>query len=306
MGQAQAELAKIPPPPSVAPPQTTTADGLVFSKDADQAQPISKPAEPAATQPEAKPAEQAAPAMVTQPLTAQTFSAEDSAVADRLRELVEGKLQQFVPHGPDRAGVLAFYRDRNFAPLWTAAGKPAPRAEQAATFLHGVAADGLDPVDYPTPAFGDADPAKLAADELALTNSVVSFARHASIGRVAFTRVSGAVYYDQKAPNPADVLGQIAGSTDIRATLDAFNPRAPQYKALKAELAAVRSGRTAEPKASPVRAQSVCRQQARRKASIAPRTPRPRTASRRPRAPTPSSPTWSAGAGCRTTSARPM
>ena len=47
-----------------------------------------------------------------------------------------------------------------------------------------------------------------------LTNSVISFARHASIGRVAFSRVSGAVWYDQKAPNPADVLGQIAGSAD--------------------------------------------------------------------------------------------
>ena len=64
-------------------------------------------------------------------LTAQTLSAEDTAVADRLRELVESKLQQFVPQEQDRAGVLAFYRDRNFAPLWTASGKPAPRAEQA-------------------------------------------------------------------------------------------------------------------------------------------------------------------------------
>ncbi len=251
-GQAHAELAKTPAAPvSVSPPQTTTTDGLVFSKDADQAKPIDRLAEPAAGQPEAKPAEQAAQPMVTETFTAQTLSAEDTAVADRLREMVEGKLQQFVPHGADRAGVLAFYRDRNFAPLWTVSGKPAPRAEQAATFLRGVAADGLDPVDYPTPTFGNADPAKLAADELALTNSVVSFARHASIGRVAFTRVSGAVYYDQKAPNPADVLGQIARSTDIRATLDAFNPRAPQYKALKAELAAIRSGRSTELKSEP-------------------------------------------------------
>ena len=97
--------------------------------------------------------------------------------------------------------MLAFYRARNFAPIWIVSGKAAPRAGQAAAFLQGVAADGLDPADYPTPGFGNADPAKLAADELALTNSVVTFARHASIGRVAFTRVSGAVYYDQKAPN---------------------------------------------------------------------------------------------------------
>ena len=87
---------------------------------------------------------------------------------------------------------------------------------------------------------------KLAADELALTNSVLTFARHASIGRVAFTRVSGAVYFDQKAPDAADVLGKIADSKDVRATLDAFNPQSPQYKALKTELAAVRSGKGIE------------------------------------------------------------
>ena len=250
-GQANAELAKIPvAATTVAPPETTTTDGLVFSKDADQAKPIDKATEPAAprtqAQPEAKPAEQAAPAMVTPIL-----SAEDAAVADRLRDLAENKLQQYVPQAQDRAGVLAFYRARNFAPIWVASGKPAPRAEQASAFLQGVAADGLDPADYPAPGFGNADPAKLAADELAMTNSAVTFARHASIGRVAFTRVSGAVYYDQKAPNAADVLGQARRGTDVRATLDAFNPQAPGYKALKAQLAAVRNGQSAEPKPEP-------------------------------------------------------
>jgi murein L,D-transpeptidase YcbB/YkuD len=258
-GHANAELAKIPvAATSVAPPETTTTDGLVFSKDADQAKPMDKPAEPAAfpaqAQPEAKPTEQAAPAMVTPTLSAQSLNAEDAAVTDRLRDLAENKLQQFVPQAQDRAGVLAFYRARNFAPIWVASGKPAPRAEQASAFLKGVAADGLDPADYPAPGFGNADPAKLAADEMSMTNSVVSFARHASIGRVAFTRVSGAVYYDQKAPNAADVLGQIAGSTDLRATLDAFNPQAPGYKALKAlkaQLAAIRNGQSAESKPEP-------------------------------------------------------
>ena len=148
-GHAQAELAKIPvAAATVAPPETTTADGLVFSKDADQARPMDKATEPAASpaqvQPEAKPAEQAAPAMVTP-----TLSAEDAAVADRLRDLAETKLQQYVPHAQDRAGVLAFYRARNFAPIWAASGKPAPRAGEARVFLLNVAADGLDPARLP-------------------------------------------------------------------------------------------------------------------------------------------------------------
>jgi murein L,D-transpeptidase YcbB/YkuD len=227
---------------TVAPPETTSTDGLVFSKDADQAKPIDKPGEQAAPagqmQEPAKPAE-AKPAEPTTPAVA--LSAEDTAVAAQLKELVETKLSQYVPREQDRAGVLTFYKARNFAPLWIASGKPAPRTEQAKAFLKGVAADGLDPAHYATPGF--TDPAKLAADELALTNSVITFARHASIGRVAFTRVSGAVYYDQKAPNPADVLGKLAESGNARATLDAFNPQAPAYKALKAQLADLRGGK---------------------------------------------------------------
>ena len=39
------------------------------------------------------------------------------------------------------------------------------------------------------------------------------------------------------------MLGKLADSTDVRATLDAFNPQAPAYKALKAQLADVRSGK---------------------------------------------------------------
>ncbi len=240
--QVRAEPGAIAAPSAtVAPPETTTPGGLVFSKDADQAKPMDKPGEQAA--PGARPSDQFTPAPA-----AQNLSAEDAAVAAQLRDLAENKLSQYVPKSQDRAGVLAFYQARNFAPSWIESGKQAPRAKQAAAFLKDVAADGLDPADYPAPGFGNADPTKLAADELALTNSVVTFARHASIGRVAFTRVSGAVYFDQKAPSAADVLGKIVESKDVRASLDAYNPQAPQYKALKAQLAAIRSGKNDEPK----------------------------------------------------------
>jgi len=231
---------------TVAPPATTTSEGQMFSKEAPAAKPIDQ-AKPNQVEP-AQPALQAAPteSQPAKQATAQ-LSAEDAAVAEQLKSLIETKLSQYVSREQDRAGVLAFYQSREFAPVWLAAGKVAPRAQQAMDYLHGVAADGLDAADYPTPQFGDADPSKLAAAELALTNSVLTFARHASIGRVAFTRVSGAVYFDQKAPGANDVLGKVAASSDVRATLDAFNPRAPQYKALKAELAAARSGKDVQP-----------------------------------------------------------
>ena len=47
----------------------------------------------------------------------------------------------------------------------------------------------------------------------------------------------------RRRPSAADVLGKLADSTDVRARSTQFNPQAPGYKALKAELAAVRSGK---------------------------------------------------------------
>jgi L,D-transpeptidase YcbB len=167
-------------------------------------------------------------------------SAEDVAVTERLRDSVENNLQQYVPRGQDRDGIKEFYRKRSFVPLWVSAGKLLSHGQQAMEFLRGVAADGLDPQDYPTPRFVDPNPSRLAADELTLTNSIATFLRHASTGRVAFTRVSGSIYFDLKAPDLEQVLSVIAASDDIRTTLDSYNPQQPQYKALKSELASAR------------------------------------------------------------------
>ena len=80
-------------------------------------------------------------------------------LAGQLRDLIETTLQQYVPRQQDRASVEAFYSKRDFAPIWIRTGRPLPRAQQAADFLQGVAADGLDPNDYPTPRLLNADPA---------------------------------------------------------------------------------------------------------------------------------------------------
>jgi L,D-transpeptidase YcbB len=250
---------------TLAPPTKATARGLMFSKNADDATPM----EPARAAPRVSPPDQGTGEAAPQPAardeqpaaggqahpldnTNPAIAAEDAAMADQLRDLIENRVSQFVHRAHDRAGILAFYQGRNFAPLWIENGKPAARMEQAAKFLRSVAADGLDPADYPAPDFGDTDPAKLAADELTLTNSIITFARHASIGRTAFSRISGAVWFDQKVPEAAEVLGKIAESRDVAATLDAFNPQVPAYKALKAELAAVHNGKdaAADPKAA--------------------------------------------------------
>ena len=167
-------------------------------------------------------------------------SVEDVALSERLQDLIANKLQQYVTRPQDRTAVEAFYRGRDFTPLWVNAAGALPSTRKAVDFLHGVAADGLDPKDYPTPTFADRDPTRLAADELTLTNSIATFVRHASTGRIAFSRVSGSIYFDLKSPDLQQVLEKIASSHDIAATLDSFNPQQPQYKELKAALARAR------------------------------------------------------------------
>ena len=55
-----------------------------------------------------------------------------------------------------------------------------------------------------------------------------------------YTRVSADIEFDLNAPEPADVLGKLADSSDAAKTLDAYNPPMPGFKALRAKLAEVR------------------------------------------------------------------
>jgi hypothetical protein len=84
---------------------------------------------------------------------AQARSAEDVALSERLQDLIKSKLQQYVTRPQDRTAVEAFYRERDFAPIWVNAAGALPNTRKTVDFLHGVSADGLDPKDYPTPTF---------------------------------------------------------------------------------------------------------------------------------------------------------
>jgi murein L,D-transpeptidase YcbB/YkuD len=170
------------------------------------------------------------------------LQATDLEIATKLRDLLANQLNKFVGRVQDRAGVEAFYRDRGFAPLWTTDGSPNPRASGAIAYLRGVAVDGLDPADYPIPDFSAAtEPEARAKADLTLTDSVLTFARHARTGRVHYTRVSGAILYDLQYPESAEVLSKVAASGNLGETLNSFNPQQPGYKALKAKLAEERA-----------------------------------------------------------------
>jgi murein L,D-transpeptidase YcbB/YkuD len=174
---------------------------------------------------------------------APAVSLADAAVADRLRELPSGKFDRIVGGKKDRGSIEPFYSDRNFAPLWITDGALNARAKVAAAYIAGIGADGLEPSDYPLPRVtAGAEPDALAEAELRFTDSVITYARHAQIGRVHYSRVAGDILYDLARPEPGDVLTKLAKADNIGEALDSYNPQQPGYKALKAKLAEVRHG----------------------------------------------------------------
>ena len=209
-----------------------------------------QPSGPAKSGAEAKPAE-AKPAdakaddtAVTTAPAAPALPGPDAAIAELLRELPNGKFDRFIGGKKDRTQIEAFYSSRNYAPLWIADGKAAARAAAATEYLRHVDADGLDPADYPVPNFaGLGTPAELAEAEIKLTAAVVTYARHASIGRVHWSRVSADIEYSTPAAEPAEVLAAIAGASEVAAKLDSYEPQTPGYLALKAKLADIRAGK---------------------------------------------------------------
>ena len=197
-----------------------------------------------ATSTAAVPAPASTPAPTPPPAVATAVPDTDAAVTDQLHELASGKFDRILGGKKERTTFEAFYSGRSYAPLWVTDGRANARAKAAIAYLGQVDADGLDPADYPIPDFtSPKDPAALAEAELKLTMSVVTYAHHAQVGRVHWSRVSGDIYYDQKAPNPADVLAKVAQADDVGSALASYEPHAPGYVALKAKLAELRAGK---------------------------------------------------------------
>jgi murein L,D-transpeptidase YcbB/YkuD len=199
------------------------------SADTTQAEPKQNAAAPAA-----EPAKAAAvPAAATA----------DSAVTDQLREMISGKLDRVVSRKADREGVEAFYKARDYKPLWVSDGAADERTKAAIAYLAQVDSVGLDPKDYPTPDFKSATtPNALAEAELKLTASVLTYARQAQIGRIHYSRVGADIEFKLVAPEPAEVLAKLADASDAGKALDSYNPPQPEFAALKAKLAELRKG----------------------------------------------------------------
>ena len=200
-----------------------------------------EPKQEAAT-PAAEPAKTEATKAASEPAATPVSATADSAVADQLRQMINGKqFDRIVNRKADREGVEAFYKARDYAPLWVSNGAADERAKAATAYLGQVDTVGLDPNDYPAPDFKSATTAEaLAEDELKLTAAVLTYARQAQIGRIHFSRVSADIQFDLVAPEPAKVLAKLADGDDAGKVLDSYNPPQAEFKALREKLAELR------------------------------------------------------------------
>lgn len=221
----------------IAPP--TLKDLAPQAPDAPaQAAPTATPA------PVATPAPAAAPATTTVQAVADSATA-NAAVTDKLRDIVTGKaLDRIVSRKAEHLGVEAFYKGRDYAPVWVNDGAVTERAKSAMATLSKADEVGLDAGDYPTPDFAAAKTADELADaELKLTAAVLTYARHAQAGRIHFSRVAADIQFDNNTPDPAAVLENLAKAADAGKALDAYNPPMPEFTALREKLAELRAGK---------------------------------------------------------------
>jgi murein L,D-transpeptidase YcbB/YkuD len=229
-------------------PRTALADSTGASADANKpasnAEIVGSPASAASDTSGPSTTAIVAPSVQNQSVTEPSAAPDpDAPITEQLHNLSNGKFDRIIGSTKERESIDAFYASRNYAPLWITEGKANARAKAVIAYLGGVAADGLDPTDYPVPNFASlTDGAALAEAEISLTASVIAYAHHAQIGRVHWSRVSGDIFYDRSAPDPGDVLATMAQAKDAGEALDAYEPHAEAYLALKAKLAEVRPG----------------------------------------------------------------
>ena len=231
------EPANLPPPSAADIASPPPAESPMTAAPAASPAAVSNSPQPAAAPAVAAP-EITTPAIVAPAAEAPALTI-DQRVAEKLHDMLGGKVDRIIDR-KNKPAVEAFYAARSYAPIWVENGAESGRGKAAATYLGSVDADGLDPGDYPVPSFANADAGALAEAELKFTAVVLTYARHAQIGRVHYSRVSADIFYDSAAPEPGAVLTKLADAKNIAEALDSYNPPQPGYKALKAKLAEMR------------------------------------------------------------------
>jgi murein L,D-transpeptidase YcbB/YkuD len=175
--------------------------------------------------------------------------------AEILAGKIHSTLDRFLSGGPARrpigAGdwnaarkaIVAVYAERGYAPIWVDGAQWGVAAKSVLSRLAAAEEDGLYLTGTPIPStdWTEAAPKAEALADVQLSAAVVAYAMQASGARIHPRALSKDVSASPDVADPGAALTSVASAGDPGAALAAFNPPQEGYRALRAQLNALRS-----------------------------------------------------------------
>lgn len=253
---AKVDISHAPRPDAVAPVAAVAAPAVGARPPVITAAPATGVAEPRPmVAPVVVPA--SPPAIETgSPSRRETLPAVDAAtsaaLAQSLRSALEAAAKEPNLRGQTaqkqiREQILAFYTQRQFAPLWVQSQGWNSAASGALSRIAKAADDGLDVRSRAPQSIASGDEKALVAAEIELTQAVIAYGQQAGGSRVDPRSISALITEKTDVATPEKILAALASANDPDAALAAFNPSRAGYKALREKLAEVRRERPTEP-----------------------------------------------------------
>jgi murein L,D-transpeptidase YcbB/YkuD len=135
------------------------------------------------------------------------------------------------------ADVARFYAERQYRPLWFNGVQPGAKAAALLAVLGQAEAEGLNPADYAPAALRQACGADLLACELRLTDSLLRYTRDVAYGALRAVDTDPNWHIPQRMLPAAELLDQVAASSDLAALLQQLPPSHAAYRQLRTALA---------------------------------------------------------------------
>jgi murein L,D-transpeptidase YcbB/YkuD len=189
------------------------------------------------------PADTASTSLETLSRQARPASPLAAMIAERA-PLVAASVARLSPN--ERAALVAYYARRDNAPLWLEKDGFGKSARSIAARLSDASSEGLFTTDYRLPTLDVSTDEARVEGELRLSALALLYARDARGGRLEPRRLSGLMTPKLALPGADELLDTLSKSEDPGAALGAYNPPHEGYRTLKAKLAELRKGRTAD------------------------------------------------------------
>lgn len=179
-------------------------------------------------------------------------SAASISRVEAVRSAIQNRLSDKHPltheTGKERKALVEYYSDPDARLLWVDENGLSSRARSVIEEIERADDYGLRSSDYALPDRSEFDPNTvnatdwLANAEVKVSFAVLAYARDARGGRIEPLRISPNLDVRLILPNPLDVIESIALRPDPASFLQSFQPRHPQFDALRQKLSDLRGG----------------------------------------------------------------